>query len=101
MKGSARGKWDLREGQQPFRLNQNEAGDRTTTLRRLLIGAAVYKVIGEDLQSVETFALPKPAFVQKCFGVTSTVDTVNFLTNREDCLKLVFLMTQQTKNQAL
>ena len=39
MKGSARGNWDLREGQQPFRLNPNGAGDRTTTLRRLLIGA--------------------------------------------------------------
>ena len=39
MKGSARGNWDPREGQQPFRLNQNGAGDRTTTLRRLLIGA--------------------------------------------------------------
>ena len=40
MKGSARGNWDPREGQQPFRPNPNEVGDRTTTLRRLLIGAA-------------------------------------------------------------
>ena len=39
MKGSAWGNWDPREGQQPFRLNQNGARDRTTTLRRLLIGA--------------------------------------------------------------
>ena len=39
--GSARGNWDPREGQQPFRPNPNGAGDRTTTLRRLLIGAAV------------------------------------------------------------
>ena len=39
MKGSARGNWDPREGQQPFRLNPNGVGDRTTTLRRLLIGA--------------------------------------------------------------
>ena len=39
MKGSARGNWDPREGQQPFRPNPNGAGDRTTTLRRLLIGA--------------------------------------------------------------
>ena len=38
MKGSARGNWDPREGQQPFRPNPNGAGDRTTTLRRLLIG---------------------------------------------------------------
>ena len=39
MKGSARGNWDPREGQQPFRPNPNGVGDRTTTLRRLLIGA--------------------------------------------------------------
>ena len=39
MKGSARGNWDPREGQQPFRPNPNGAGERTTTLRRLLIGA--------------------------------------------------------------
>ena len=37
--GSARGNWDPREGQQPFPLNPNEVVDRTTTLRRLLIGA--------------------------------------------------------------
>ena len=37
--GSARGNWDLREGQQPFRPNPNGVGGRTTTLRRLLIGA--------------------------------------------------------------
>ena len=39
MKGSARGNWDPREGQQPFRPNPNGVGDCTTTLRRLLIGA--------------------------------------------------------------
>ena len=39
MKGSARGNWNPREGQQPFRPNPNGVGDRTTTLRRLLIGA--------------------------------------------------------------
>ena len=39
MKGGAQGNWDPREGQQPFRPNPNGAGDRTTTLRRLLIGA--------------------------------------------------------------
>ena len=39
MKGCARGNWDPREGQQPFRPNPNGVGDRTTTLRRLLIGA--------------------------------------------------------------
>ena len=39
IKGRARGDWDPREGQQPFRPNPNGVGDRTTTLRRLLIGA--------------------------------------------------------------
>ena len=39
MKGSAWGNWDPREGQQPFRPNPNGVGDRTITLRRLLIGA--------------------------------------------------------------
>ena len=39
IKGSARCNWDPREGQQPFRPNPNGAGDRTTTLKRLLIGA--------------------------------------------------------------
>ena len=40
-KGSARGNWDPQEGQQPFRPNPNWMGDRTTTLRRLLIGAVL------------------------------------------------------------
>ena len=35
--GSARDNWDSREGQQLFRPNPNGVGDRTTTLRRLLI----------------------------------------------------------------
>ena len=39
MKGSARDNWDPREVQQPFRPNPNGVGDRTTTLRRLLINA--------------------------------------------------------------
>ena len=39
MKGSARGNWDPREVQQPFRPNPNGVGDRTTTIRCLLIGA--------------------------------------------------------------
>ena len=38
--GNAWGNWDPREGQQPFRPNPNGAGDCTTTMRRLLIGAA-------------------------------------------------------------
>ena len=36
---SARGNWDPREDQQPFRPNPNGVGDHTSTLRRLLIGA--------------------------------------------------------------
>ena len=39
MKGSTRGKWDPRVDQQPFRPNPNGAGNLTTTIRRLLIGA--------------------------------------------------------------
>ena len=39
IKGSARGNWDPREGQQPFRPNPNGDEDRTNTLRRQLIGA--------------------------------------------------------------
>ena len=45
MKESARGKWDPREGQQQFRPNPNGVGDRTTTLRRLLIGAVVFRFV--------------------------------------------------------
>ena len=40
--GSARGNWDPREGQQPFQLNPNGLGDRTITLRRLLIGTVQF-----------------------------------------------------------
>ena len=40
MKESAWGNWDSREVQQPFQPNPNGVGDRTTMLRRLLIGAA-------------------------------------------------------------
>ena len=48
--GSARGNWDLWEGQQPFRPNPNGAGDRTTTLRRLLIGAVQRRLRDERSQ---------------------------------------------------
>ena len=51
MKGSARGKLDPREGQQPFRPNPNGVGDRTTTLRWLLIGAGtILELIGTILE---------------------------------------------------
>ena len=45
IKGNAWGNWDPRKGQQPFQPNPNGAGDRTTTLRRLLIGAASLVVV--------------------------------------------------------
>ena len=49
-KGSARGNWDSREGQQPSRLHPNGAGDRTTTLRLLLIGAVfVFSSLGSTV----------------------------------------------------
>ena len=51
MKGSARGNWDPREGQQPFRPNPNVVGDRTTTLRRLLIGV-VFALLGFSVDYV-------------------------------------------------
>ena len=39
MKGSAWGGWDPQKGQQPFRPKPNGVWDRTTTWRRLLMGA--------------------------------------------------------------
>ena len=42
--GNSPGNWDPREGQQPFRTNLNGVGDRTTMLRRLLIGAGEIKL---------------------------------------------------------
>ena len=45
IKGRARGNWDPREVQQPFRPNPNGVRDRTTTLRRLLIGAIRYLLV--------------------------------------------------------
>ena len=37
--GNALGNFDPREGQQPFRPNPNGVGDRTATLKWLLMGA--------------------------------------------------------------
>ena len=54
IKGNARGNWDPREGQQPFRSNPNGVGDRTTTLRRLLIGAETVNSIEKLCDKVET-----------------------------------------------
>ena len=60
MKGSARGNWEPREGQQPFRPNPNGAGDRITMLRRLLIGAvliarALLVLIARELHRTTNF----------------------------------------------
>ena len=44
--GSARGNWDPRQNQQPFLPNPNRVGDRTTTFRRLLIGAVQFCSLG-------------------------------------------------------
>ena len=55
VKESARGNWDPREVQQPFRSNPNGFGDRTTTLRRLLTGAVILIVI---LLSLSLFPIP-------------------------------------------
>ena len=40
--GSAQGSWDPWKGQQPFQPNPNGVGDRTTTMRQLLIGAVQF-----------------------------------------------------------
>ena len=50
MKGSVWSNWDPREGQQPFRSTPNGVGNRTTMLRRLLIGP--------DWCTVSCFMLP-------------------------------------------
>ena len=39
--GSVWGNWDLREDQQPLRLDLKGVGDHSTTFKRLLIGAAI------------------------------------------------------------
>ena len=73
--GSARGNWDPREGQQPFRTNPNEVGDRTNTLRRLLIGVVQFcslcmygiNYIYRLRQKFRT-SLSKKIGVDTCFG---------------------------------
>ena len=51
-KGSVWGNWDPRKVQQPFLPNPNEVGDRTTTFRRLLIGAAERLFVSYVLQTL-------------------------------------------------
>ena len=58
-KESAQGNCDPPEGQQPFRPNQNGVGDRTTTLRRLLISADSFTFTDK----VGTFNFPPPVFL--------------------------------------
>ena len=69
--GSARGNWDPREGQQPFKPNPNGVGDRTTTLRWLLIGAvqfcSLYMYILYIRQKFRA-SLSKKIVVNTCFG---------------------------------
>ena len=57
IKGSAQGNWDPRKGQQPFRPNPNGAGDRTTTLRWLLIGAELI-LLSQSTHKTSSLAFP-------------------------------------------
>ena len=76
--GIARGNWDPREGQQPFQPNPNGVGDRTTMLRRLLIGAvqfcSLYMYILYIRQKFCT-SLSKKIGVNTCFGDGQKVGT--------------------------
>ena len=62
-KESARGNWDPREGQKLFRPNPNEIGDRSTTLRQLLIGAVT--VISSQGDFVTVISLQKKIFFRR------------------------------------
>ena len=78
MKGSARDNWDPREGQEPFRPNPNRVGDRTTTLRRLLIGAPV--VVAESCWqnrkcSSSSWFLANQIYVRSCKERATSVDS--------------------------
>ena len=69
--GSARGNWDPRERQQPFEPNPNGVGDRTTTLRRLLIGAGQFFSLYMyflDIRQKFRSSLSKKIEVDTCFG---------------------------------
>ena len=67
--GNAQGNWDPREYQQPFWPNSNGVGDRTTTLRRLLIGAVqiCWLYIKYIRQKFRTW-LSTDIGVNMCFG---------------------------------
>ena len=66
---SVRGNWDPREGQEPFRPNPKGIGNRTTTLRRLFIGAVQFcsLYILYIRQKFRT-SLFRKIRVKKCFG---------------------------------
>ena len=63
--GSALDNWDPREGQQPFRPNPNGVGDRTTTLRRLLIGA-IYILLAYQLLGFQIVLVESKNFEKSC-----------------------------------
>ena len=67
--GSARGSWDPRESQQPFRPNPNGVGDRTTTLKRLLIGTP----------RTQGYAIIYWSKLQRSFTNSDTVSTLRSL----------------------
>ena len=57
--GSVRGKWDPQEGKQPFQPNPNGVGDRTTTLRRLLIGVVQFCSLYMYIPEISQFTIQK------------------------------------------
>ena len=62
MKGSARGTWDPREGQQPFRPNLNGVGDRTTTLADVVFFTKYSKVMKSLCQSLDILQSEEKAY---------------------------------------
>ena len=73
MKGSARGSWDLQKGQQLFRPNPNGVGDRTITVRWLLIGAVfLYSQLRLTSQSSNAYS-SQCSMMTKQFAVSSLV----------------------------
>ena len=89
MKGSARGNWDPREVQQPFRPNTNGVGDRTTTLRRLLIDAARTTVAAIDFSKAFD-SVWHPALFHKLISAGLPLYfarwTQSFLSDRRACV---------------
>ena len=78
MKGNAQGNWDPREGQQPFRPNSSGIGDRTTTLRRQLIGA-------EKILIVENVAKQSNHRAEFHYKMHDNIETLLFCALCEMC----------------